>query len=291
MLLSKTVVTAMASAANDAIHKSLLHGSNGMLLPPRTEVGFVAAVTPGAIRDIASAWTPLLVGSGFSLDLSGVFCHGAPMVTFKGTKAQSRRCELADLLIVVDVVTGNTPIRRASLIQAKMANAAERVKLSGRSSIVQLDLYQNWHLFDFEEAAYGMNRVDFNVGKAASDSGTFGVIDRHLKPPVWTQHAVSPTPTRTSNKVRLGGFIAEMVNGGSGFGRLATPSLQTDWSKTVEGLLMVTYARAFHHKATLGPVSAQRGVHAVACLNFATAVNLMQEVEGSLSGVPSLRRR
>lgn len=168
MLINNAVLMAMASAANDAIHNSLLNGSNEMLLPPRTEVGFVAAVTLGAIRDIASAWTTLLVNSGFSLDLSGVFCHGGPMVTFKGANAQSHRCELADLLIVVDVVTGNTSIRRASLIQAKMANAAERVKLSRRSSVVQLDLYQNWHLFDFEEAAYGMNQVDFNVGEAAS---------------------------------------------------------------------------------------------------------------------------
>lgn len=249
-MLPRHVVVAMASAADNAIDNALLLGSHAMLSPPRTEVGFVAAVTLGAIRDIAAAWTPLCAGSGFLLELSGVFCHAAPMVTFTDANGRSRRCELADLLIVVNVITAGSLIRRATLVQAKMARAAGRVSLSGKSSRAQLDLYQNWYPFDFEEAAYGTSRVNFIAGGAAGDSGTFAVIDRHLKnrpssPPVWTQHAASPTPVIISNQARLGEFIAEMVDGArAGFGRLSTPSLQTDWSKAVERLLTVTYARA-----------------------------------------------
>lgn len=77
-----------------------------------------------------------------------------------------------------------------------------------------------------------------------------------------------------------------MVNGGRGFGRLSTPLLQTDWSKTVERLLTVTYARAFHHKPSLGPFSAPRGIHVAACLTFATAVDLTDIAGGQLSGRP-----
>jgi hypothetical protein len=114
------------------------------------------------------------------------------------------------------------------------------------------------------------------------------VIDRHLKTqPVWTQHAPSPTPAVIFKQPHLGEFIAEMVDGTrSGFGRLATPTAKTDWSETVERLLQVTYGRAFHHKATLGPTSAPRGVSAVACLGFMTTANLGGIWGGSIKGPP-----
>lgn len=275
-MLPRHVVGAMASAANNAIDNALLLGSHAMLSPPRAEVGFVAAVTLGAIRDIAAAWTPICAGSGFLLKLTGVFCHAAPMVTFTDANGRSRRCELA-------LSTSLSPDRSSG-------GQAGRVALSGNSSPVQLDLYQNWYLFDFEEAAYNMSRIDFSAGGAASDSGTFGVIDRHLRDPasspsVWTQHAPSPTPVVISNQPRLGEFIAEMVDGTrANFGRLSTPSLQTDWSTAVECLLAITYARVFHHKSTLGSGSAPRGASAVACLSLQTMADLTREVWGGSGG-------
>jgi hypothetical protein len=47
------------------------------------------------------------------------------------------------------------------------------VSLLGKSSSVQLDLYHNWYPFDFEEAAYGMSRIDFIAGGAAADSRNY----------------------------------------------------------------------------------------------------------------------
>jgi hypothetical protein len=211
------------------------------------------------------------------------------VVTFNDHSGRSGHCELADLLVVVDVTEAGVLIRRAALIQAKMARAAERVSLSGPSSRVQLDLYQNWHKFDFKEAAYGMSQVDFTKGGGGPDSGTIGVIDRRWKgQPVWTQHAARPTPVIISNQPHLGEFIAEMADGSRpGFGRLATPTLQTDWSKAVEQLLEVTYQRAFHHKPTLGPTRVRRGVHAVACLSFKTMANSVGGIwGGSIKGPP-----
>lgn len=46
----------------------------------------------------------------------------------------------------------------------------------------------------------------------------------------------------------------------------------------VERLLTVTYARAFHHKPTLGSASALRGVNAVACLNFQAMADLTRDI-------------
>lgn len=206
-----------------------------MVLPPRSEVGFVAAVTLGGVTDIAQAWKLLCKKHGIGLDLTGVFCHGAPVVSFKD-----------------------------------------------RNSRVQLDLYQNRHKFDFKDADYGLNQLDFTKGPKELDSGTIGVIDRHLKTqPVWTQHAVRPTPEIISGEPYLGTFIAEMVDGSRpGFGRLATPTLQTDCSKTVERLLQVTYQRAFQHAPTLGGASQPRGVRATACVNFAMRANLMKMMSG-----------
>src|SRR5438128_1131570 len=132
----------MKAAANDAISDALLHGSSGMQSIPRTEPGLVAAVILGGIPAIAAAWKPLLAKLGLRLKLTGVFCHGSPMVEFRGTRGGA--CELADLLIVVDIVNRPHRVRRAVLIQAKMACCIERVKMTGVSSLRQLQLYQRW---------------------------------------------------------------------------------------------------------------------------------------------------
>jgi hypothetical protein len=114
------------------------------------------------------------------VEIEGVFCHAAPMVLYTDTGGLMRRCELADLLIAVDTVSGGAWVRRAALIQAKMVARAARVVMSGPSTRNQLELYQQWHVFDFEEMAYELKQIDFRQGRSATHSGTFGVIDRHL---------------------------------------------------------------------------------------------------------------
>src|SRR5271163_1030684 len=94
-ILPRQVIKAMGSAADRVISDALLRGSDAMLSPPRSEVGFVAAVT-GSTKGIAAAWQPMCAGSGLSLELTGVFCHGAPIVRFADTRGRLKRCELAD---------------------------------------------------------------------------------------------------------------------------------------------------------------------------------------------------
>ena len=122
-----------------------------------------------------------------------------------------------------------------------------------------------------------MSRVNFHVGPGPFLSGTFGAIDpRFDAQPRWTQHPARPTPRIITNRdPQLGCFIAEMADGTRpGFGRLATPWLDTDWSKTVELLLRVTYARAFGEKTILRPARPPRGANAVVCFgNKAMAVS------------------
>jgi hypothetical protein len=265
-MFPRSVIQQMADEADAAINAALLRGASPMLTRPRKEVAYVAAVTLGGLYGIADAWGPICRGWGFGLNLAGVFCHAAPEVRFKG-KAGAAQCELADLLVVTDLRKKGRLVRTAALIQAKMACAKFRVYLTGASSGKQLDLYQNWHQFDFVDQAYDMKRVNLHVGPDPFFSGSFGVIDpRFDGQPRWTQHCARPTPRVFYDfSPRLGRFIAEMVDRTPGFGRLATPSLNTDWSKTVEMLLKVTYKRTFGEKAILGPLRPPRGASAVVC--------------------------
>jgi hypothetical protein len=285
-MFPRSLVRQMAAEADAAIDDALLHGA-GPIVRPKKEVAYVAAVTLGGIYDIAAAWTPICSGRGVSLRLAGVFCHAAPIVRFRG-KSGKTDCELADLLVVTDIRKRGVLTRRAALIQTKMARAKQRVSLTGPSSRKQLDLYQNWYHFDFLDPAYPMSRVNFRVGTRPFWSGTFGAIDpRFDAQPRWTQHRARPTPgIITNHDPRLGCFIAEMADGTRpGFGRLATPSLDTDWSKTVELLLRVTCTRAFADKAILGPARPPRGANAVVCFEkraMAVSKSAFKQLDGLL---------
>jgi hypothetical protein len=259
--IKPSTLASMARAADREIAAILLNGSRGMRARPRTEVGFVAAMAIDGIGAVARAWEPHLRTLALTFNLSGVFCHGAPQVRFA-----SGRCELADLLVVIDRHDTGALVRRATLIQAKMARAAHRVSLSGRSSIKQLGLYQRWPSFTFVDASYGTDTYTLS-GSRHGEAGTFGVIDRHLRdpatdPPLWTQHLPEPEPEEIDGQPELGTFLTHMLDGRADSGRQAPQSPKDDWSKVVDLLLSETYAKTFAHKPTLGPQRPPRGASA-----------------------------
>jgi hypothetical protein len=255
-------LTSMARDADLEIGLVLLNGSRSMRARPRTEVGFVAAFVLDGIGALARAWKPHLDPLGLSLDICGVFCHGTPQVIFR-----NGRCELADLLVVIDRHDTGALVRRATLVQAKMARAAHRVSLSGPSSIKQLGLYQHWPSFSFADvSSYGTDTYTLS-GSGHGEAGTFGVIDRHLRdpatdPPLWTQHLPDPEPEEVDGQPELGTFLTRMCDGDVASGREAPQAPKDDWSKVVELLLSRTYAKTFGHKLTLGPQRPRRGASA-----------------------------
>ena len=256
----------MAVSADTIIGDVLIKGSPGMRSAPRTEVSLVAAVTLGAISKIATAWKPILALSKHSLEITGVFCHAAPQVQFRGLGATSHRCELADLLIVVDQFDQGAIHRRATLVQAKMASKAKVAGLSGVSSIRQLFLYQNWPSFSFTDSAYGIN--SYSLASTTEQSGSFGIIDRHFKnnakdPPVWTQHTATPTPDKVTCEPTLGRFVANMTIP-TGFGRHANLGSKDEWSSVVDLLMQITYNKVLKDTASLGATSPPRGVTSAA---------------------------
>lgn len=256
---------AMSKSAQAEITQALAWGAPGMRATPRTEPGLVAAVHLGAVPNIAAAWKAELAPLGATVKLTGVFCHQSPMVTYVNAKGQGRRCELADLLVVVDSQLPWFTGRTAVLIQAKMAAGYGTVSPTGISSLTQLELYQLWPAFDFEQASYGMKSVNLKHGTDHDRSGTFGVIDRHWRrsgAPRWTQHPASPTPSKTTGVPELGKFLASICLGKPGYGRNANFASGTAWSKMIDKLLCENQAKMFRHKAILGGNSAPRSVTA-----------------------------
>ncbi|WP_339110008.1 hypothetical protein [Thioclava sp. GXIMD4216] len=115
------LIASLSTAADTAIKNALMAGAL-MQRKPSNEVGFVAAVVRRGVSDIARAWSPLLLPHGLSVGVHGVFCHKSPEATFTDINGKTVKCELADLLVVVEDYLGGRPGRRwAALIQAKMA--------------------------------------------------------------------------------------------------------------------------------------------------------------------------
>lgn len=185
-----------------------------------------------------------------SVSLTGVFCHQTPQVSFVDSAGRSRRCELADLLVVVDDLTSGEQGRRwAVLVQAKMAARFGGITLRAPGDLVQLDLLSNWPRFNLP-AGFAPGERDFRTcghRGAALDCGTYGLIDSQV--PAWRQQP--PAKVMPAGGDELGTFLAHMLEDGQiGYGREAT-GLDDDWSKTVEELTQTTAALAFTHAAGL----------------------------------------
>jgi hypothetical protein len=60
------------------------------------------AIVLDVFSGIAAAWRPILAKAHHKLTLASVFCHSRPHVCSDKAAGGNGRCELADLLIVVD---------------------------------------------------------------------------------------------------------------------------------------------------------------------------------------------
>jgi len=290
MALPPGIILQLGESADSAISRALGQGAPIMASVPRTEPGLVAAVHLGAIPEIAAAWSPLLASRRVHVRITGVFCHQSPMVIYHDG-GKWHRCELADLLVVVDCRTSYWKGRRAALVQAKMASQAGTVDIKKGSGWTQLALYQRWPLFDFELAAYGLKSVDLTPGSDSDHSGTYGIIDRHWHrslAPRWTQHPANPTPKKTKGHPELGHFLARMLAGQVGYGREVDAGVNPTWTAVVNALMRATLGKTFRHSSTLGKTAAPRSVSAMALtLNAAGSFLVSGGTDGPPEGTAS----
>jgi len=158
----------------------------------------------------------------FRADHRGVL-PSTPKVDFIDAAGSSQRCELADLLVVVDDLTGATPGPRwAVLVQAKMAAADGGQILTRPGDLVQLELLSTWRKFTLPPT-FSLSSRDFSTcGHAGSalDCGWYGLIDPQPAP-AWRQQP--PAASMPAGGMELGSFLAHMVESGqTGYGPEAT---------------------------------------------------------------------
>lgn len=237
--------------------------------PPRLgEVDTVAQVVVNAPPGIAAAWRPLLAAHGCSFNVTSVFCHASPQVSFAHPDAP---VELADLLLVMDYHYGGTHARQAALVQAKLDHGGS-VTIRGGKPAAQLHLMQKWPSFTFVPRAYDRRSRDFQseLAPSADACGRYGCIDLVGVPPFWGQLApAGPVPFRTAHGISLGRFLAELADGAPSAGAPAVwyagapPASAPDWSFTVAELLDVTAMLAHRAMARAGSAGGVRGVDAM----------------------------
>jgi hypothetical protein len=232
----------LALTAHAAFQHALASGGKRSGGRPAGEVAAVKAIVLDGFAEAAAEWTRLLAPYGYHLELRPVFVHSRPHVAFTKTDGKPGRCELADLLLVVDFQPpgGGRPDRRAVLIQAKLAkNGSIRLR---RKEWVQFELLSRWPSFTFATPGYDPRARDLIAANSPGShevTGEYGAIQLGVALPSWTQLLVSP-PDRFSGECDLGQFLATMAFGRGLCGREAEPGGRDDWSFTVDELLRVT---------------------------------------------------
>jgi hypothetical protein len=140
------------TAVDAALRAGLAHAHAVRHVP--TEPELVAAVFQRSLRvldrSLAAAMAPAQVR------ISGVFCHGRPLVT----ASAGWSCELGDLLVLTRETTATPPTNRALLLQVKRGPAPKQVT----TPKTQADLYEHWPQFTL----YGQTR---QVTPAAAHEG------------------------------------------------------------------------------------------------------------------------
>ncbi|MCS0497893.1 hypothetical protein NVS89_22640 [Ancylobacter sp. MQZ15Z-1] len=207
-------------------------------------------MTLDGFDEIAAAWAPILGAGGFQIELHSVFCHSRPHVTFAPVPhpmyrggTTPRRCELADLLIVIDYVDRREKVedRRAVLVQAKMLKGAP-LKLSGKEW-VQHELLAWLPAFTFVDKAYDPRIRDLKgppiVGFPRC-TAEYGGIDLNNSTPEWWNLLAETTKPWCVSRLPLSLFMAKMATGDYYCSRTAIRGGCDDWSFTVDELLRVT---------------------------------------------------
>lgn len=252
-MLPKAVESQLAAAAQPEIER-VLGGGGPRTSRPTGEVGAVRTITLDGMDEVANAWSPILRSLGYRIEVKAVFCHSRPQVSFNRIPSPHApsapaggkgRCELADLLVVMDHADRHTGIvdRRAVLIQAKLLKSGA-IKPSGKEWI-QHELLAWLPPFNFVDASYAPNARDLNSAGAVgsvSNTADYGGIDLVTKPAIWGQWLTSQSSPCFVAKADLGVFLAGMAVGGLQYGREAIVGGKDDWSSTVDELLNVTGA-------------------------------------------------
>lgn len=257
-MLPTSLLPSLQAAADAAIVQILAHGG-ARTRKPSGEVSAVRTMTLDGFDEIAAGWSPILRSHGFRIDLHATFCHSRPHVTFPqvphpnyARPPATRRCELADLLVVIDHLDPARSIddRRAVLIQAKMLKKGSLAP-SG-TEWIQHELLCWLPAFTFVDTGYDPRSRSLNgtplVG-SPDHSAEYGGIDLSASPPVWRNWLTDTAAPWFKADISLAHYLAGMAVGDAHCSREAVRGGGDDWSFTVDELLRVTALRPITRKS------------------------------------------
>jgi hypothetical protein len=250
-MLPTSLHSSLQTAADSAIVNVLTHGGT-RTSKPSGEVSAVRTITLDGFDEITAGWSPILKSHGFRIDLRAVFCHSRPHVSFSqvphpnyAKPPTTRRCELADLLIVIDHVVPFQKIndRCAVLVQAKMLKAGSLAPTG--TEWIQHELLCWLPAFSFVDLGYDPRMRNLNgiplVGSPLH-TAEYGGIDLRSSPPAWRQWLTEKTAPWFKLDIPLAQYLAGMAVGDARCSRKAIRGGADDWSFTVDELLRVTAA-------------------------------------------------
>ncbi len=243
------------------------------LSPTQWETIFVAHLCR-AMVNVAHRWKNVFTKAapGLGLSMATVFTHQTPYVKWVNG-AIRRRCELADVLLVVIDRTSSTPKGVAVLVQAKNSTAGS-VTLSSRSEKNQFDLLSTRPKFDVD-AALAPTKIDLShlspdsalVYGLTSSSSTH-LPSRHSGVHHWlTTDGLSGSAGtyKVTGEDCLAYLLTGMLPGkfgwefdlppkGNGWKTIDAASPRDDWSTLINYLLEATFAKPLTatHSASMG---------------------------------------
>jgi hypothetical protein len=249
----------MHSLAYDEIESSYVDASNEIraksVKSSQWEAKYVAHLCRAMSR-VARSWGSELTaaGTGFNLSMATVFTHQSPCVKWmEGTTR--RRCELADILLVMIDRRASTPKGNAVLIQAKISTNGS-LSLSTSSERTQFDLFSTRPTFDVDTTP-APRRVD--LSHFTSDSSLmYGLINMPI---------TGASSWHTANNLRLsvgnykvdgGSRLAYTLVGmllgncgwkfplpprGSDWSHFSSTVPRDDWASLINYLLVQTFAK------------------------------------------------
>ncbi|MEI8395040.1 MAG: hypothetical protein WCF85_09920 [Rhodospirillaceae bacterium] len=250
------LIPSLAGAANAEIDRAMA-SPNPIWIGkyPNDEVSFVAAFVLFGVAGVAGSWNKILNPLGLQVVSSGVVCHGRyTEAVFTDALGRKMRCELADLLVVIDDNASTPNKRMAVLVQAKMADSGGGKHIKDVGDLKQHELLSKWPPFTLPKKNFDSRTRDFCTcafpGKPL-DCGWYGLI-KDQPSPEWHQQA--PAISMPAGGDKLGTFLANMAASQPDYGREAAVSGRgDDWSFTVDELLRVTGSKGilFSHKPGL----------------------------------------
>lgn len=204
----------------------------------------VASFIVNGLPFINKEWKKILRSYSLNLQITGVFCHLQPQVSFF-MNGKKKTVELADLLIVRRHMSQGKIVKEvATLIQSKMSEDSTKIIQKNDG---QYYLYENWPEFQFTNKNEYTNEK-LNIGTIKNQCNYSLIKKDHCYPEnnfIWPDGCnwsiVDNLNNNMNSDVSFATFLEELFSFKRGREFYLNKDSGCDWSKTISELLNVTF--------------------------------------------------